>query len=41
MIGSKDIIQKPIFGVGSKNNDYGIGFYCTLDLELAKRMGMY
>ena len=34
--GSKDIIRKPIYGKGNKNNDYGIGFYCTLHIELAK-----
>ena len=34
--GSKDIIRKPIYGKGNKNNDYGIGFYCTLNIELAK-----
>lgn len=34
--GSDHIIQKPIFGYGRINNDYGPGFYCTKDIELAK-----
>ena len=34
--GSKDIIEKPEFGKGSKKNDYGMGFYCTENVELAK-----
>lgn len=38
--GSKDIIQKPMFGVGKKYNDYGMGFYCTENMELAKEWGV-
>ncbi len=34
--GSKDIIKKPEFGKGNSKNDYGIGFYCTESIELAK-----
>lgn len=34
--GSSSIIEKPIFGFGKSNNDYGIGFYCTQECELAK-----
>ena len=34
--GSPKIIEKPIFGVGNPNNDYGLGFYCTESEELAK-----
>ena len=34
--GSKDIIKKPIYGIGNPKNDYGLGFYCTENLELAK-----
>lgn len=34
--GSPRIIQKPIFGAGNPNNDYGLGFYCTECVELAK-----
>lgn len=38
--GSKDIIKKPIFGKGKSYNDYGLGFYCTENLELAKEWGV-
>lgn len=34
--GSKDIIEKPIYHKGKKENDYGFGFYCTENNELAK-----
>lgn len=34
--GSSKIIEKPVFGAGNPNNDYGLGFYCTESLELAK-----
>lgn len=34
--GSPRIIEKPVFGMGNPNNDYGLGFYCTESLELAK-----
>ena len=34
--GSESIITKPLYGKGSKNNDYGRGFYCTENMELAK-----
>lgn len=34
--GSHNIIETPIFGVGSPNNDYGLGFYCTEYIDLAK-----
>ncbi len=34
--GSPKIVKEPIFGFGSKHNDYGQGFYCTESLELAK-----
>ena len=34
--GSDKIIKKPEFGKGKLHNDYGIGFYCTEELELAK-----
>lgn len=33
--GSGKIIDKPQFGLGKPNNDYGMGFYCTKDFELA------
>lgn len=38
--GSKDIIEKPIYGQGKKYNDYGLGFYCTDNIELAKEWGI-
>lgn len=38
--GSKDIIEKPVFGKGKTYNDYGLGFYCTESLELAKEWGV-
>ena len=34
--GSSIIIEKPLFGYGKKYNDYGQGFYCTQNLDLAK-----
>ena len=34
--GSSKIIEKPVYGQGKIYNDYGIGFYCTDHLEMAK-----
>ena len=34
--GSQHIVEKPVFGEGSPMNDYGLGFYCTRELDLAK-----
>lgn len=34
--GSEKIVEEPIFGEGKKNNDFGLGFYCTASEELAK-----
>lgn len=34
--GSSKIIEKPIWRMGNPNNDYGLGFYCTENEELAK-----
>lgn len=34
--GSTNIIEKPLFGKGNPHNDYGLGFYCTENLELAR-----
>ena len=34
--GSKQIIEEPVFGEGKRNNDFGLGFYCTESDELAK-----
>lgn len=38
--GSADIIERPIFGYGKRYNDYGLGFYCTDSLEMAKERGV-
>ena len=38
--GSCDIIEKPVFGKGKRYNDYGLGFYCTDSLEMAKEWGV-
>lgn len=34
--GSKNIIERPILGYGNAKNDYGLAFYCTQSIELAK-----
>lgn len=34
--GSEKIIEQPKYGLGRKNNDFGQGFYCTENEELAK-----
>lgn len=34
--GSEKIIRKPVFGEGNPKNDYGLGFYCTENVEIAK-----
>ena len=34
--GSSKMIEKPAYGIGNPNNDYGLGFYCTESIELAK-----
>jgi len=34
--GSRMVIRKPAFGMGNPNNDYGLGFYCAREIELAK-----
>ena len=34
--GSKQIVEVPAFGLGRKNNDFGLGFYCTESNDLAK-----
>lgn len=34
--GSSKIIKKPQYRIGNPHNDYGLGFYCTEDAELAK-----
>lgn len=34
--GSTEIVETPTYGLGSDQNDYGRGFYCTENQELAK-----
>lgn len=34
--GSEKNIEHPVWGEGRKNNDFGLGFYCTASEELAK-----
>ncbi len=34
--GSEKVVKHPVFGGGKKNNDFGPGFYCTANEELAK-----
>ena len=34
--GSTQIVEVPVFGEGRKNNDFGLGFYCTESNDLAK-----
>ncbi len=38
--GSDRIIEYPKFGLGKKYNDYGLGFYCTEELNMAKEWGV-
>lgn len=38
--GSPNIIKKPIYGYGKPYNDYGLGFYCTDSLQMAKEWGV-
>ena len=34
--GSNQIVEVPLWGMGRKNNDFGLGFYCTENIDLAK-----
>ena len=34
--GSTEIVNSPLYGKGKVYNDYGQGFYCTEEIELAK-----
>ena len=38
--GSDKIIERPLFGYGKSYNDYGLGFYCTETLDMAKEWGV-
>ena len=37
--GSEKIVEVPTYGYGKNNNDFGRGFYCTQEIELAKEWG--
>lgn len=34
--GSSEIVRQPLWGKGNPHNDYGLGFYCTEDPDLAR-----
>lgn len=34
--GSQRLIEHPVYGQGNAHNDYGLGFYCSESVELAK-----
>lgn len=34
--GSEKVVGQPIWGKGKKYNDYGLGFYCTENIDIAK-----
>lgn len=38
--GSDHIIANPQYGLGKPYNDYGLGFYCTESLDMAKEWGV-
>ena len=38
--GSEKIVENPRFGFGKPYNDYGLGFYCTEVLDMAKEWGV-
>ncbi len=38
--GSKEIVEVPEFGKGKSHNDFGLGFYCTESIDLAKEWGV-
>ena len=38
--GSNHIIEKPQYGYGKPYNDYGVGFYCTENPNMAKEWGV-
>lgn len=37
--GSQEIVRKPVWGKGKAYNDYGLGFYCTENLDMALEWG--
>jgi hypothetical protein len=38
--GSDKVIEEPTFGLGRVHNDFGLGFYCTENIELGKEWGV-
>lgn len=38
--GSDKIIEKPLFRYGKSYNDYGLGFYCTENIDMSKEWGV-
>ena len=38
--GSSHIVDQPKYGYGKPYNDYGLGFYCTEDLNMAMEWGV-
>jgi hypothetical protein len=38
--GSDKVIEEPTFGLGRIHNDFGLGFYCTENIELGKEWGV-
>ncbi len=38
--GSDHVITKPVYKMGNRHNDYGLGFYCTENLDMAKEWGV-
>lgn len=38
--GSAKIVERPLYGLSKRYNDYGQGFYCTDNLEMAKEWGV-
>ena len=38
--GSRNIIETPVWGLDKQYNDYGLGFYCTDIIDLAKEWGV-
>lgn len=34
--GSKNVVEAPKYGLGNPHNDYGLGFYCTEHVDMAK-----
>ena len=39
--GSPNVLKKPTYGAGRPNNDYGVGFYTTMNKELAGEWAVF